>query len=396
MKLSILANDLTGQKMFQIMDRARKLESGGREIIHLEIGDPDFQSPSAAIEACKKALDEDDTHYVSSYGLEDLRKIGAILTDRSRGFRPDIDQIVVTAGANVQIYYVVSCCVNPGEEVIVFDPSFVSYEAIIRVVGGISVKVQLHEKNGFEPEISEVEAAITPKTRLLIVNSPHNPTGVVYSAKTMKSLYDLAVKYDLFLLSDEVYGRMVFKDSTTPFFSPSIYDKCRERVVICHSLSKSYSMTGWRIGALTAPVFLARKIALLLETTSSCVAPFVQRAAIAALVNSNTYAEKMVEEYRARRDILVKAINAVPKITCQLPQGTFYAFANITKTGFSSEEFSEFLLNELGIATCPGNYFGPSGEGYIRLCFAQSLDKLYRVEQLLMGFAWGRNSKTSY
>jgi aspartate aminotransferase len=389
MNLSDLSKDLTGQKMFQIMDRARRLEAEGREIIHLEIGDPEFPSPLAALEACKAALDAEDTHYVGSYGLEDLRRIGADLTERSRGFRPDIDQIVVTAGANIQIYYVVACTVNPGEEVIILDPSFVSYEAIIRVVGGVTVKVPLHEKNGFEPNISVVESAITKKTRLLIVNSPHNPTGTVYSAETMKGLYDLAVKYDLFLLSDEVYGRMVFSDSKIPFFSPSIFDHCCERVVICHSLSKSYSMTGWRIGALTAPAFLARKIALLLETTSSCVSPFIQRGAIAALANSNAYAEKMVEEYKVRRNILVKALNDTPHISCRVPQGTFYAFANITKTGISSERFSELLLNDVGIATCPGNYFGPGGEGYVRFCFAQSKDKLNRATQLLVGFNGG-------
>lgn len=383
MDLSLLASGLTGQKMFQIMDRARKLEDAGREIIHLEIGDPDFASPPAAVAACKAALDADDTHYASSYGLADLRRVGANLTERSRGFRPDIEQIVVTAGANVQIYYVVACTVNPGEEVIILDPSFVSYEAIIRVVGGVAVKVPLREENGFEPDISEIEAAIGPKTRLIIVNSPHNPTGTVYSAATMERLFRLAQKYDLFLLSDEVYGRMVFSDSAVSFFSPSVFDQCRERVVMCHSLSKSYAMTGWRIGALTAPEFLARKVALLLETTSSCVSPFIQRGAIAALTESNIYAESMIEEYRARRDVMLDALNAVAGVHCRVPHGTFYAFANVKGTGLGSEEFAEMLLDRLGIATCPGNYFGPSGEGYVRFCFAQSRARIARAAGLL-------------
>ena len=386
MKLSSVANGLTGQRMFQIMDRARRLEAEGREIIHLEIGDPDFPSPPTAVAACKAALDAGDTHYASSYGLADLRRIGAMLTERSRGFRPDIEQIVVTAGANVQIYYVVACTVDPGEEVIILDPSFVSYEAIIRVVGGVAVKVPLRECNGFEPDLAEIEAAITQKTRLIIVNSPHNPTGTVYSAATMEGLFRLAVKYDLILLSDEVYGRMVFSDSAVRFFSPSVFDQCRERVVICHSLSKSYAMTGWRIGALTAPEFLARKIALLLETTSSCVSPFVQRGAIAALTDGNAYAVHMVEEYRVRRDLMVSALNDTPGVHCRAPHGTFYAFANVASTGRDSESFSELLLDKLGIATCPGNYFGPSGEGYVRFCFAQSREKLARAGELLRGF----------
>jgi aspartate/methionine/tyrosine aminotransferase len=369
--------------MFQIMDRARQLEAEGREIIHLEIGDPDFPSPSAAIAACKEALDTGYTHYVSSYGDVELRRTGAMLTERSRGFRPDIEQIVVTAGANIQIYYVVACTVDPGEEVIILDPSFVSYEAIIRVVGGVAVKVPLRETNGFEPDIVEVEAAITSKTRLIIVNSPHNPTGAVYSEATMEGLYRLAVKHDLFLLSDEVYGRMVFPDSDTQFFSPSVFDRCRERVVICHSLSKSYSMTGWRIGALTAPEFLARKIALLLETTSSCVAPFIQRGAAAALNDGNIYSANMIEEYCVRRDLMVAAINEIPGVYCHRPQGTFYTFVNVVGTGLRSEEFSELLLDQLGVATCPGNYFGQTGEGYVRFCFARSTREIERAAERL-------------
>jgi aspartate aminotransferase len=386
MKLSTVAQGLVGQKMFQIMDRARQLEAEGREIIHLEIGDPDFASPPSAIEACKKALDSGYTHYVSSYGDVELRRAGAKLIERSRGFHPDIQQIVVTAGANVQIYYVVACTVDPGEEVIILDPSFVSYEAIIRVVGGVAVKVALREKNGFEPDVSEVEAAITSKTRLIIVNSPHNPTGVIYSRKTMEGLYKLAVKHDLFLLSDEVYGRMVFSDSTTQFFSPSVFDHCREHVVICHSLSKSYSMTGWRIGALTAPEFLARKIALLLETTSSCVAPFIQQGAIGALIDGNAYSEFMINEYRARRDLMISAVNEMPGVHCNTPQGTFYAFANIAETGYSSEGFSDLLLDRLGVATCPGNYFGETGEGYVRFCFARSTREIDEAAERLRGF----------
>lgn len=386
MKLSAVANGLVGQQMFQIMDRARRLEAEGREIIHLEIGDPDFPSPPAAIAACKEALDSGYTHYVSSYGDVDLRRTGAMLTERSRGFRPEIQQIVVTAGANVQIYYVVACTVDPGEEVIILEPSFVSYEAIIRVAGGVAVKVPLRESNGFEPDISEVEAAITSKTRLIIVNSPHNPTGAVYSETTMEGLYRLAVKHSLFLLSDEVYGRMVFPDSAAQFFSPSVFDHCRERVVICHSLSKSYSMTGWRIGALTAPEFLARKIALLLETTSSCVAPFIQRGATTALIDGNSYSERMVEEYLVRRDLMIAALNGMPGVHCHTPQGTFYAFANIVGTGYTSEGFSELLLDRLGVATCPGNYFGQTGEGYVRFCFARSTKEIAQAAERLKGF----------
>ena len=385
-RLSLLAHSLAGQKMFQIMDQARALEATGREIIHLEIGDPDFDSPSVAVEACKAALDRGDTHYTSSYGLLELRNLGAALTERSRGFRPSAEQIVVTAGANVQIYYVAACVVNPGDEVIIFDPSFVSYEGIINVVGGTTVRVPLRESNGFLPDMTELEAAITTRARLLIVNSPHNPTGTVFPAEVMKRIYELCEKHDLVLLSDEVYGRMVFPNSKHKFSSPSIYDRCSERVVICHSLSKSYAMTGWRIGALTAPVELARKVALLLETTSSCVAPFIQRGAIAALKDANPGTEEMMNEYQVRRDILVSALNNMPNVSCPKPDGTFYAFANISKSGLPSEMFSDSLLEGIGVASCPGLYFGPNGEGYVRFCFAQSTGVMRKAANLLSTF----------
>lgn len=385
-RLSKLAESLAGQKMFQIMDQARALEASGREIIHLEIGDPDFDTPSVAVEACKAALDNGDTHYTSSYGLLELRNLGATLTERSRGFRPSAEQIVVTAGANVQIYYVAACVVNPGDEVIIFDPSFVSYEGIINVVGGITVRIPLRESNGFLPDLTELEAAITTRARLLIVNSPHNPTGTVFPAEVMKGIYDLCEKHDLVLLSDEVYGRMVFSDSKYHFSSPSVYDRCSERVVICHSLSKSYAMTGWRIGALTAPESLARKVSLLLETTSSCVTPFIQRGAIAALLDANSVAEQMMAEYQERRDILVDALDTLRAVSCSKPDGTFYAFANIGKSGISSEEFSSILLRRFGIATCPGVYFGAGGEGYVRFCFAQSREVIEKAANILLTF----------
>ena len=338
--------------MFQIMDQARAYESKGREIIHLEIGDPDFDSPTVALEACKAALDQGDTHYTSSYGLFELRSLGAMHTERSRGFRPSPEQIVVTAGANVQIYYVSACVVNSGDEVIIFDPSFVSYEGIIRVVGGVTVKVPLHANNGFLPDMAELEAAITNRTRLIIVNSPHNPTGVILPAEIMKS----------------------------------IYDRCSERVVICHSLSKSYAMTGWRIGAVTAPKPLAEKIALLLETTSSCVPPFVQRGAIAALKWGDLEAKNMVEEYRLRRDFLVSGLEGYPWIAPNKPDGTFYLFADISESGLSSEDFSKKMLDQIGVATCPGSFFGNGGEGYVRFCFSSSKLKLERALTLMKNF----------
>lgn len=374
--ISKIANQLTGQKMFQIMDKSRIIEDSGREVIHLEIGDPDFASPPRVIEACKDALDKGMTHYVSSYGLEELRCAGAESTLKSRGYKPDIGQIVITAGANVQIYYVVACTVNPGDEVIITDPAFVTYQEIIKLVGGVPVKVPLREENNFRLDPLDLEKAITKNTRLIITNSPHNPTGAVIQKDTYKEIYNICEKYDIYLLSDEVYGRMVYEKPGMQFFSPSTFDQCKERVIVVHSLSKSFSMTGWRVGAVTAPVNLANKIALLLETTSSCVSPFIQKAAISALLETKDYVDQMMIHFRNRRDLLVKGLNQVEGISCQLPDGAFYAFANIKKTGLTSIEFSDVLLENYGIATCPGIYFGDAGEGYVRFCFAQSEEKI--------------------
>ena len=256
------------------------------------------------------------------------------------------------------------------------DPSFVSYAAIIKLLGAIPVFVPLLEENGFILDPDDLKSAITNKTRLVITNSPNNPTGSVIPQKIYKEIFDIVDKYDLYLLSDEVYGRMVYEDINIKFSSPSIFDHCKERVIIVHSLSKSFAMTGWRIGAVTAPVELARKIALLLETTSSCVSPFIQYAAISALTDSKEYVNNMVKEYQVRRDFLVSKLNNIDGIHCTKPDGAFYIFANIKKTGLSSIEFCDNLLSQSGVAACPGIYFGNKGEGYARFCFAKPIEYL--------------------
>lgn len=394
-QISRIGHQLSGQMMFQIMDKARAIEATGREVIHLEIGDPDFATPPEVVAACNAALNSGLTHYISSYGLEELRIAGAEATLQSRGFRPDIEQIVVTAGANIQIYYVVACTVNPGDEVIITDPAFVSYEAIIRLVGGVPVRVPLYEENSFRLYPDDLEKAITKRTRLIITNSPHNPTGSVIQLEAYRAIYDICERHDLYLLSDEVYGRMVYETGDIRFSSPSIFDHCRERVIIAHSLSKSFSMTGWRIGAVTAPIVLAKKIALLLETTSSCVSPFIQKAAVTALTDTKAYCDEMMNEYRRRRDVLVTGLNRIDGVSCLLPDGAFYAFANVKGTGLSSIEFSDVLLSQFGVAACPGIYFGSAGEGYVRFCFARSMTNIVRACELLQSFPSQRAAYSS-
>ena len=282
----------------------------------------------------------------------------------------------MTSGANIQIYLSVACLVNPGDEVIIPDPCFVSYESIIKACRGVPIKVPCYEKDQFRLEPSRIESAISSKTKLIIINSPNNPTGSVLPNKSIKAIFDIAKSNNLYLLSDEVYGRMIYDDCSVDFCSPSFFDHCLERTILVHSLSKTYSMTGLRIGAVTGPLMLIEKMALLYETITSCTPAFIQRAAVAAINSSNDYTYGMLAEYQKRRNLILDKISAIEGLSCIRPEGTFYAFVNIKSFSNDSASFSLRLLEEQGVATCPGIYFGNCGEGYVRLCFANSLDKI--------------------
>ncbi len=379
MKFADFTNKIEGQQMFQILSKAKDLEKKGRDIIHLEIGDPDFKSPLIAANSIKKAIDNNNTHYVQSSGLPEFKEAAKELTYKSRGFLPEDDQILVTCGANIQIYLAISCLVNPGDEVIIPDPSFVSYISIIKANRAIPRKVKLNKDDNFSLSINKIKASINERTRAIIVNSPHNPTGSVLKPETLRSIYDLCKENDIALISDEVYGRLVYKNSKEPFFSPTSIDNCKHTTLLIHSLSKTYSMTGWRIGAVTGPKELIKRMSLLFETMTSCVPPFIQIAAIDTMKNSQPYTFSMLDKYTKRRDILVKGLNKIKGISCQYPDGTFYAFADISSIKKSSEEFSNILLNEIGVATCPGIFFGEGGEGFVRFCFANSEQNIERA-----------------
>lgn len=374
--LSEASKRLEGQKMFQILASARKMEREGRKIIHFEIGDPDFDTPSNIVEKCIEALGRGDTHYTSSSGTEEFKIAAAEITRKSRGFSPGHEQILVTQGGNIQIYYALACAVNPGEDVVTVDPCFVSYRSIMKYLGINTISVPLYEENRFQLDPVDLERAITPETRMILINSPHNPTGAVLGESEMRAIYEIAEKHDLYLVSDEVYGRMVYEDYETGFASPSVYDQCKERTVIVHSFSKSYAMTGWRIGAMTAPAELVERMALLLETTTSCVSPFIQAAAVEAMRSSQSNVRDMILEYRKRRDLMVGLLNEVKGVSCVLPRGAFYAFANVKDTKMSDIEFCEAALREVGVAACPGSFFGRHGEGYVRFCFANSVENI--------------------
>ncbi len=376
MKLSRSSDNLVGQKMFQILAKAQELEKKGKKIIHFEIGDPDFDTPINIKNAAINSIKNNDTHYTNSMGILELRKAACKVTLNSRGFEPDIEQVLVTPGANFQIFLAVSCIINPGDEVIIPDPSFVSYSSIVNFLGGKTINVKLKEKNEFRLNPDDIAKKITTKTKIIIINSPHNPTGSVMNRKEIESIYKIAKKNNLYLISDEIYSRMIFNDSKTSFFSPSSIDYCKKNTILINGFSKSYAMTGWRLGVMTAPKDLINKMGLLQETALSCVPKFTQIAGLEALIGSQKKINEMVIEFKKRRDLLVHLINNIRGFSCLEPKGAFYVFPNIKNTRLNSEQISSKLLVDCGIAVAPGNIFGKNGEGYIRICYANTITNI--------------------
>lgn len=361
---------IQGQPMFKVIDKVKKLEAQGRNIVHLEIGDPDFTTPRHIIEAAQQSLNSGETHYGSSWGLYDFIETMRQATLRSRGFLPDTDQVLVTPGANISIFYAIFCLVNPGHEVLVPNPGFPTYLSSINMCGANAVPYPLHEVNGFRMRAKDIEPLITPKTRLLIINSPQNPTGAITEPEHLKEIYELAEKHDLYIYSDEIYSRMVYEEGR--FFSIASLDQARERVILSNGFSKAFAMTGWRLGSVIAPKLIAERMMMLLQTTSSCVSAFVQRAGIAAIEGDQSPVNEMMSAYKRRRDLLVQGLNSIPGIECHLPGGAFYAFPNISSFGLSSEEFADVMLEKANVALLPGSNFGSQGEGFVRLVYASS------------------------
>lgn len=373
-ELSLNARNIEGQPMFKVIDKVKHLEAQGLNIIHLEIGDPDFQTPKNIIEAAKSSLDKGETHYVSSWGMTDFIEIIREATHSSRGFKPDSNQVLVTPGANIAIFYATFCLSNPGQEVLVPDPGFPTYLSAIKMCGATPVPYPLHEQNAFRMRAADIEPLITDKTRLIIINSPQNPTGAITEPWALKEVYELAVKYDLYIYSDEIYARMAYGDQE--FFSIAGLDECKERVILSNGFSKAFAMTGWRLGTLVMPPEVAERMMLLLQTTSSCVSPFLQRAGIEAIRGDQSSVNEMMSEYKSRRDLLVNGLNSISGIQCHMPGGAFYAFPNISSFGMSSEVFADHMLEHAGIALLPGSCFGAHGEGFVRLVYASSRSNL--------------------
>lgn len=373
--LSKASHHLLGQPMFKVLARVQELERQGREIVHFEIGDPDFATPQNITDAACMSLDNGETHYTSSMGLYDFRIAVCETTEISRGFRPDIEQVLITPGANIIIYYAIRCLVDPGYDVILADPYFPSYRSVIEFCGVNPIYVPLREENEFRMDPDDIRARITDNTRLIIINSPHNPCGSVMTKVELDAVYDIAEEHDAYLLSDEVYSRMIY-DIEGQFYSPACRDKCKDRTIVLNGFSKAFAMTGWRLGCVIGPKDVIEKMGLLLQTISSCVSPFIQRAGIEAIKGPQDGVKEMINAYRERRDILVKGLNELPGVTCLNPGGAFYVFPNIKGTGMDEKTFADVMLEEAGVALLPGSNFGEAGAGYVRLCYATAKENI--------------------
>lgn len=378
MRLSTRALALSGQPMFQVLDRANLLEKQGVDVIHLEIGQPDFPTPSDISSAGVKSIEAGETQYVSSWGIDDLRLASAGATEKSRGFRPEISQILVTPGANIATYLTIACLLDSDDEVLLPNPGFPTYSASVSALGANQVLYDLDESNAFRLSATEIEKNVTQNTKLLILNSPSNPTGAVTGEEELRKIFDLAAERDFYVFSDEIYARMVFDN--VPFFSISSLDHCKERVILSNGFSKAFSMTGWRLGVVIGPTVLMEKMMLLLQTSLSCVPPFIQRAGVAALRGSQDEIQLMRRTYEERLREAVNFINGIPGMSVSMPGGAFYLFPSIKETGLSSEEFCSRLLEEKGVAALPGTNFGQAGEGYIRI--AAAIDNSRMIEGL--------------
>lgn len=359
---------------FEVLAKAKALEAKGKSVIHLEIGEPDFDTPVNIRQAAKKALDDGYTHYGPAAGLPPARAAIAKHISQSRGIEVSPDNIVVTPGAKPIMYFVLTACVDPGDEVIYPNPGFPIYESVIEFVGAKAVPLALKEEKGFSFDVEDLRRLITKKTRLLILNSPQNPTGGVLSEKDLRQIAELAKEHDLIVLSDEVYNKIVY-DGFKHYSIASI-PGMQERTVLLDGFSKTYAMTGWRLGYGAMPEGLAKLVTQLQINTTSCTASFSQIAGIEALTGPQDDVDKMVSEFKHRRDVIVKGLNAIPGIRCHKPLGAFYVFPNITGTGRSSRELADALLNEAGIACLSGTAFGKFGEGYLRLSYANSIPNL--------------------
>ena len=376
MKLAQRMSRLGTETAFEVLAKARRLEAEGMDVVHLEIGEPDFDTPSNIVDAGSKALSEGFTHYGPSPGLVDVRDRIAREVSDTRGISVAGDNVVVTPGGKPIMFFTMLALVDEGDEVLYPNPGFPIYESMIRFVGGVPVPMRLYESRGFNIDVDEVAGQVTDKTRLMVVNSPNNPCGSIIAAEDLEALADLARDNGITVLSDEIYSRFLYEGEHT---SLTAFPGMREQTIILDGFSKTYAMTGWRIGYGVMPIELVEPISRLVTNSVSCTASFTQIAAVEAMQGPQDGVEEMVAEFKRRRDIIVNGLNAIEGIDCAMPKGAFYVFPNIQETGMTSRDFADRLLDEAGVACLAGESFGEYGKGYVRFSFANSSENIEKA-----------------
>ncbi len=376
------------ESAFEVLAHARQLETQGESVIHLEIGEPDFDTPKNICEAAKKAIDDGKTHYCPSAGVPEARKVVAESFSRTRGVDVAVENVVIMPGVKPLIFNVIFALVNEGDEVIYPNPGYPIYESVVNYCGATAVPMHLKEEVDFRFSIDDLKALVTTKTKMILVNSPQNPTGGVLTHEDLEAIYGLAEEHDLWIVTDEIYSRITYEKQ---FQSICSIPGALKRTVAIDGMSKAYSMTGWRLGYGIMPKEMAEIQTRLAINNFSCTTTFTQYALIEALTGPQDDVEKMVAEFQRRRDVFVKGLNKIEGVSCTNPLGAFYVFPNITRTGFRSKDLATRLLDEAGVAGLSGTAFGSFGEGYLRFSYANSVENireaLTRFEKFLVSTA---------
>ena len=373
--------NLGTETAFETLAKAKELERQGKSIIHLEIGEPDFDTPLHIRDAAKKALDDGFTHYGPSAGQLELRESIAKHQTERQGYKVSADNVIVTPGGKPVMFFTIMALIEEGDEVIYPNPGFPIYESMIRYMGGTPVPMQLNEETGYNADIDDLKSLVTPRTKLMIVNSPNNPCGSVIPETDLKRIAEIALENDIVVMADEIYKDMYYGGQE--HVSITKFPGMRDRTVILDGFSKSYAMTGWRLGYGVFPDFLVEPVVRLMTNSVSCTSVFSQMAAIAALEGPQDSVRMMMEEFTKRRDLVVEGLNSLPGVTCPEPKGAFYAFPNIRATGLSSQEFAEKAMYDAGVALLAGTAFGQYGDGYVRISFANSQENLQEAIERL-------------
>jgi len=369
MKLAERMSRLGTETAFVVLAKAKQLEAKGKEIIHLEIGEPDFDTPRNIVESAIRALNEGWTHYGPSAGQPDLREAIAEEVSKTRGVRIEPSQVVITPGGKPVMFFAILALINEGDEVIYPNPGFPIYESVIDFIGARAVPIRLREENQFRLDVDELSSLVTPRTKMMIINSPQNPTGSVLTIEDLNAIAEISIRNNIVVLSDEIYSRIIYGVK-----HHSIYGikGMPERTIILEGYSKTYAMTGWRLGYGIMPADLAEQVAKLQTNCNSCTASFSQKAGITAIKGPQDDVERMVRKFRDRRDAVVSGLNKIKNVKCLTPSGAFYVFPNVSAFGVKSAELADRILNEAGVAVLSGTSFGAFGEGYIRISYANS------------------------